>query len=69
MPIESVTVVSEDGNAVDVATTMDNNYFFHVDGTLDKQLDFDMAVTTTTGDAFIWLKIVEDSRNSQSRWG
>lgn len=52
--------VENNGAAVDVAATLNNNYYFRLDTKAEEQLNLDMEVTTTTGEAYIWLFVNED---------
>ena len=57
--VEEIEVVNN-GEAVDVAATMDNNYYFRLEAKPGEKLDMDVDVKTTTGEAVIWLFVSED---------
>lgn len=57
--VEQIEVVNN-GEAVDVAATMDNNYYFRLEAKPGEKLDMDVDVKTTTGEAVIWLFVSED---------
>ena len=52
--------VENNGATVDVAATLNNNYYFRLDTKAEEQLNLDMEVNTTTNAAYIWLFVNED---------
>lgn len=65
LPIETVTL-ARNGELMDNVAAADNSYYFHVDAVQQQQLNFDVNVTTTTGDAFLWLAISEDAESAKA---